>query len=57
MPEILRGDFSPKWVHPSRSYLSDFFFRGDFLTEVRVPSSVPGASVPEILIGVIFYTQ
>ena len=39
VPEILRGDFSPKWVHLSRGYLTVifFFFRGDFLTEVRVP--------------------
>ena len=44
MPEILRGDFSPKWVHLSRRHLTViFFFRGDSLTEVRVPPFVTGA--------------
>ena len=48
MPEILTGDFSPKWVHLSRRYLTVicfffFFLRGDFLTQVRVPPFVTGA--------------
>ena len=43
MPEIFRGDFSPKWVHLCRSYLTVIFFRDDFLTKVRVRPFVPGA--------------
>ena len=45
VPKVLRSDFSPKWVHLSRRYLTViFFFRGDFLTKVRVPPFVPGAT-------------
>ena len=36
VPEVLRGDFSPKWVHLCRRYLTVILFRGDFFTEVRV---------------------
>ena len=42
VPGILGGDFSPKWVHLCRRYLTVIFFRCDFLTKVRVRPFVPG---------------
>ena len=57
VPEILRGDVSPKWVHLCRRYLTVIFSRVIFSPKCECALSYLRPSVPEILIGVIFYTH
>ena len=57
VPEILGGDFSPKWVHLCRRYLTVIFSGVIFSLKCECALLYLRPSVPEILIGVIFYTQ
>ena len=57
VPEILSGEFSPKWGPSVSEIFNSDFFRGDFLTEMRVRTFVPGAICARDFNRSDFYTQ
>ena len=57
VPKIFRDDFLPNWVHPCRRYLTVIFSGVVFSPKCECALLYLGPTVPEILIGVIFYTQ
>ena len=57
VPEKLRSDFSPKWDHLCRGYLTVIFPGVIFSPKCECELLYLRPSVPEILTGVVFYTQ